>query len=115
VVPGTTGWQVKVPSPDLAGQPAAGALQRWLLPVTASVATGAMLAAAGTIAVTRSRPAGRCGFGPAADRGDIGAEGAGAVAAAAGRDAWSSWVLPASTGGQFGARLTGVLTLPGAT
>jgi hypothetical protein len=29
-------------------------------------------------------------------------------------DAWSSWVLTASTGGQFAARLTTVLTMPGA-
>ena len=30
-------------------------------------------------------------------------------------DAWSSWVLQASTGGQFAARLTSVLTLSGAS
>src|SRR5208283_3192476 len=29
-------------------------------------------------------------------------------------DAWSSWVLTASTGDQFAARLTTVLTMPGA-
>src|ERR1039457_5984063 len=53
VVSSTVDWWVQVPSPDLAAEPAVGALQRWMLPVTVAIAVLAMLAAAGKMALTR--------------------------------------------------------------
>jgi hypothetical protein len=112
----TVDWWVQVPSPDLASEPAVGSLQRWLLPVTVAVAVLAMLAAAGKMALTRKA-------NPLVDV----ASGLLVIAAVSAvgvllpsmlvkaGDAWSSWVLAASTGGDFGARLTSLLTLAGAT
>jgi len=115
VVSGTVSWWVQVPSPDLAAEPAVGALQQWLLPVTVAVAVMAMITAAGKMALTRkANPLIHVGSGLAIIT----------VTSAVGvllpsmllkaGDAWSSWVLSASTGGQFGTRLETLLTLPGA-
>jgi len=112
----TVDWWVQVPSPDLAAEPAVGTLQQWLLPITVAVAVLAMLAAAGKMALTRkANPLADVGSGLAII----------AVTSAIGvllpslllkaGDAWSSWILAASTGGQFGSRLTTLLTLDGAS
>jgi hypothetical protein len=115
VVSGTTDWWVKVPSPDLASDPAVGALQRWMLPVTVAVAVASMIAAAGKMALTRkANPLVDVGAGLAV----IAATSAVGVVLPAlllrAGDAWSSWVLDASTGGQFGHRLAKVLSFSGA-
>lgn len=110
----TADWWVQFPSPDLASEPAVGALQRWLLPVTVAVAVGAMLVAGGKMALTRkANPLVDVGSGLVIV----------AVVSAVGvvlpsllpkaGDAWSSWVLMASTGGHFASRLTEAVTLTG--
>ena len=107
-------WWVKLPSPDLASEPAVGRLQQWMLPIAAIVAVFGVIVAGGKMALTR-KP------NPLIDTGSglvtI------AVTSAVGvllptlllkaGDAWSNWVLQASTGGQFGARLTGLLSMTG--
>jgi hypothetical protein len=112
----TVTWWVQVPSPDLAGEPAVGQLQRWILPIAAAVAVAGVIAAGGRMALTRKA-------NPLID------VGSGLVVLAAtsavgvllpsllvkAGDAWSSWVLQASTGGQFASRLTSVLTLSAAS
>jgi hypothetical protein len=115
MVSGTVDWWIQIPSPDLASEPAVGALQSWLLPITVAVAVLAMITAAGKMALTRKA-------NPLIDVGSglviIAATSAVGVVLPemllrAG-DAWSSWVLQRSTGGQFGARLTSLLTMSGA-
>jgi hypothetical protein len=112
----TITWWIQVPSPDLAGEPAVGRLQQWMLPLAAAVAVAGVIIAGGRMALTRKA-------NPLID------VGSGLVVLAAtsavgvllpslllrAGDAWSSWVLQASTGGQFAARLTSVLTLNGAS
>ena len=107
-------WWVKLPSPDLATEPAVGRLQQWMLPIAAIVAVFGVIVAGGKMALTR-KP------NPLIDTGSglvtI------AVTSAVGvllptlllkaGDAWSNWVLQASTGWQFGARLTGLLSMTG--
>jgi hypothetical protein len=115
LVSGTVDWWVQVPSPSLAAEPAVGALQQWLMPITVAVAVLAMIVAAGKMALTRkANPLIDVGSGLAV----IAATSAVGVLLPTmllnAGDAWSSWVLTASTGGQFGARLTTVLTMPGA-
>ena len=110
----SVGWWVKLPSPDLAAEPAVGRLQQWMLPIAAIVAVFGVIVAGGKMALTR-KP------NPLIDTGSglvtI------AVTSAVGvllptlllkaGDAWSNWVLQASTGWQFGARLTGLLSMTG--
>jgi hypothetical protein len=115
VVSGTVDWWVQVPSQNLTAEPAVGALQQWLMPITVAVAVLAMIAAAGKMALTRKA-------NPLIDVGS----GLAVIAATSALgvllptmllkagDAWSSWVLTTSTGGQFAARLTTLLTMPGA-
>jgi hypothetical protein len=115
VVSGTVDWWVQVPSPNLAAEPVVGALQRWLLPVTVAVAVLAMITAAAKMALTRkANPLFDVGSGLAI----IAATSAVGVLLPSmllkAGDAWSSWVLAASTGGQFGSRLETLLALPGA-
>ena len=108
-------WWVKVPSPDLAGEPAVGQLQQWLFPVTAAVAVAGMIIAGARMALTRKA-------NPLADVGSglftIAATSAVGVLLPAllikAGDAWSDWVLQQSTGGQFASRVTQVMTLGGA-
>jgi hypothetical protein len=112
----TLTWWVQVPSPDLAGEPAVGQLQQWFLPIAVAVAVLGVLIAAGRMALTRKA-------NPLIDAGSglmvIAATSAVGVLLPSlllrAGDAWSSWVLQASTGGQFAARLTSVLTLNGAS
>jgi hypothetical protein len=110
----TLTWWVQVPSPDLAGEPAVGQLQQRILPLAIAVAVLGVIVAGGRMALT----------GKANPLIDVGA---GLVVIAAtsavgvllpslllkAGDAWSSWVLQTSTGGQFASRLTSVLTLDG--
>src|SRR5580698_382653 len=53
VVVNTSTWWVQLPSPDLAANPAVGDMQHWMLPVTAAVAAGGVIAAGVRMAVTR--------------------------------------------------------------
>ena len=107
-------WWVKLPSPDLASEPAVGRLQQWMLPIAAIVAVFGVIMAGGKMALTRKpNPLIDAGSGLVTV----------AVTSAVGvllptlllkaGDAWSNWVLQASTGGQFGARLTDLLSMTG--
>ena len=112
----TLTWWIQVPSPDLAGQPAVGQLQQWILPLAIAVAVLGVIIAGGRMALTRKAD-------PLMDVGSglvvIAATSAVGVLLPSlllkAGDAWSSWVLRGSAGGQFAARLTSVLTLAGAT
>ena len=109
-------WWVQVPSPDLAGEPAVARLQQWMLPIAAAVAVFGMLVAGAKMALTRRA-------NPLVDAGSglvtIAATSAVGVLLPTlllkAGDAWSDWVLNASAGGQFGARLTGLLAMTGVT
>jgi hypothetical protein len=112
----TVTWWVQVPSPDLAGEPAVGRLQQWMLPVAVAVAVSGMIIAAGRMALTgKANPLIDVGTGLVV----IAATSAVGVLLPSllvrAGDAWSSWVLQASTGGQFASRLTSVLTLGNAS
>jgi len=112
----TLTWWIQVPSPDLAGQPAVGQLQQQLLPLAIAVAVLGVIIAGGRMALTRKAD-------PLMDVGSglvvIAATSAVGVLLPSlllkAGDAWSTWVLQESTGGQFAARLTSVLTLNGAS
>ena len=49
----TVTWWVQVPSPDLAGEPAVGQLQQWMLPLAVAVAVLGLIIAGGKMALTR--------------------------------------------------------------
>ena len=112
----TITWWVQVPSPDLAGEPAVAQLQQWMLPLAVAVAVTGVIIAGGRMALTRKA-------NPLIDVGSglviIAATSAVGVLLPSlllrAGDAWSSWVLQASTGGQLAARLTSMLTLNGAS
>ena len=112
----TVTWWIQIPSPDLTGEPAVGQLQQWILPLAVAVAVLGVIIAGGRMALTRKAD-------PLMDVGSglvvIAATSAVGVLLPSlllkAGDAWSSWVLRESTGGQFAARLTSVLTLAGAT
>jgi hypothetical protein len=115
LISGTVDWWIQVPSVDLTAEPAVGALQQWLEPMTVAVAFLALILAAGKMAITRkANPLIDVGSGLAI----IAATSAVGVLLPAmllkAGDAWSSWVLTVSTGGQFQARLSSLLTMPGA-
>jgi hypothetical protein len=115
IVTNSIDWWVQIPSPDLAAQPAVGQLQQWILPITVAVAVLGMITAGGRMALARKA-------NPLID------VGSGLVTIAAttavgvllptlllkAGDAWTTWVLNASSGGQFAARMTRLLTLDGA-
>ena len=44
IVENTATWWLRVPSPDLAAEPAVTRIQQWLLPITVAVAIGGVLA-----------------------------------------------------------------------
>ncbi len=109
-------WWVQVPSPDLAGEPAVGQLQQWIQPLAVAIAVLGVIIAGGRMALTRkANPLMDVGTGLVV----IAATSAVGVLLPSlllrAGDAWSSWVLQASTGGQFGSRLTSLLTLSGAS
>src|SRR5580704_4246353 len=110
VTANSVSWWVKLPSPDLAAEPAVNSLQQWMLPIAAAVAVFGVIVAGARMALTRkANPLIDVGSGLATI----------AVTSAVGvllptlllraGDAWSNWVLQASTGGQFGARLSDLL------
>jgi hypothetical protein len=115
IVTNSITWWVQIPSPDLAGQPAVGRLQQWMLPLAAAVAVLGLIIAGGKMALTRKA-------NPLID------VGSGLVIIAAtsavgvllpdlllqAGDAWSNWILNASTGGQFASRLNTLLSLSNA-
>ena len=115
IVTSSITWWVKVPSPDLAAQPAVSRLQQWMLPLAAAVAVLGLIIAGGKMALTRKA-------NPLIDVGSglviIAATSAVGVLLPSlllqAGDAWSDWVLNASAGGQFASRLTTLLSLTGA-
>ena len=115
IVENSIDWWIKIPSPDLAAEPAVGRLQQWMLPLTAAVAVLGLIIAGGKMALTRKA-------NPLIDAGSglviIGATSAVGVLLPSlllqAGDAWSDWVLNASTGGHFASRLTDLLALAGA-
>jgi hypothetical protein len=112
ILTSTTSWWVRLPSPDLATNPAVSSVQRWFLPLTAAVAVAGVIAAGLRMVLTRK-------MNPLLD---VGA-GLAAIAAAAtlgiavpdlllrAGDSWSSWVLNASSGGAPTSRLSSALEL----
>jgi len=111
-VENTAAWWVTIPSPDLTSAPAITAIQAWLLPVTAAVAVAATIAAGARMAIARrANPlldvtSGLITLAAATTVGTV----VPALLLKAG-DAWSAWVLQASTGGQFAHRMAEVLVL----
>ena len=105
---------IRIPSPDLVGEPAVARIQQWMLPLSAAVAVLGLITAGARMALTRKA-------NPLIDVGSglfiIAATSAVGVLLPTlllrAGDAWSNWVLSASTGGQFAARLTGVLSVGG--
>jgi hypothetical protein len=114
VVTTTATWWVRIPSPDLAAEPAVTRIQQWLLPITVAVAVGGVIAAGLRMALTRrANPlldvtGGLLTIAAASTLGTA----AVTLLLKAG-DAWSAWVLQVSTGGQFTQRLDLVLQLGG--
>ncbi len=114
IVENTATWWVQIPSPDLSTDPAVSHIQQWLLPVTAAVAVGGVIAVGVRMVITRrANPLLDLGGGllTLAAATTLGAT-ATALLLKAG-DAWSSWVLQVSTGGHFTQRLDEVMALGG--
>jgi hypothetical protein len=115
IVTSSIDWWVQLPSPDLTAEPAVGRLQQWTLPIAVAVAVAGLIIAGARMALSRKA-------NPLIDAGSglftIAATSAAGVLLPTlllkAGDAWSTWILNASAGGQFAARLTGVLTLSGA-
>ena len=104
------------PVPGPGREPAVGQLQQWMLPLAVAVAVLGLIIAGGKMALTRrANPLIDVGSGLAV----IAATSAVGVLLPTlllkAGDAWSTWVLQASTGGQFTSRLVNVLTLGGST
>jgi len=114
IVENTATWWVRLPSPNLAAEPAITQIQGWLLPVTAAVATAAMIGAGARMVIARrANPlldvtGGLLTLAAVTALGTV----VPALLLKAG-DAWSAWVLDVSTGGHFTQRLTGALVLGG--
>jgi len=113
-VTNTATWWLRIPSPDLAAEPAITQIQSWLLPITATVAVAAMIAAGVRLVIARrANPlldvtGGLLTLAAVTTLGTI----VPTLLLEAG-DAWSAWVLQVSTGGQFTQRLSSVLVLGG--
>src|SRR5260370_9378962 len=66
IVTNSIDWWVRVPSPDLAAQPAVGRLQQWMLPLAVAVAVLSLTIAGSKMALTRKpNPLIDAGTGPA--------------------------------------------------
>src|SRR6266487_448646 len=110
IVTATATWWIRIGSPDLAAEPAVTRIQQWLLPITAAVAVVGVIAAGARMALTRRA-------NPLLDvTGGLLTLAATATLGVAvptlllkAGDAWSTWVLNASTGGQFAQRLINAL------
>jgi hypothetical protein len=113
-VENTAAWWTAIPSPDLAAEPAITRIQSWLLPITAAVAVGAMIAAGVRMVIARrANPlldvtGGLLTLAAVTTIGTI----VPTLLLKAG-DSWSAWILQVSTGGQFAQRLTTALVLGG--
>jgi hypothetical protein len=115
IIANSIDWWIKIPSPNLAAEPAVGRLQQLMLPVTAAVAVLGLIIAGGKMALARkANPLidATSGLVTIAATTAVGVLLPSLLLQAG--DAWSNWILNASTGGQFAARLTSVLTLDGA-
>jgi hypothetical protein len=53
IVTSTATWWVRIPSPNLAAEPAVAHLQQWLLPITGAVAAAGVIAAGARMAIAR--------------------------------------------------------------
>src|SRR6266571_3505171 len=53
VVVNTATWWLQFPSPDLSSEPAIARIQQWLLPITAAVAAGGVIAAGARMTLSR--------------------------------------------------------------
>ena len=113
VVNTATLW-IGIPSPDLTSDPAISQLQAWLLPVTAAIAAGSVIAAGARMAITRRAVPLLDVTGGLVTLAAVATLGVAipALLLKAG-DAWSAWILQVSTGGQFSQRLTAALQLGG--
>jgi hypothetical protein len=112
IVGDTIAWWVKIPSPDLATDPAIARMQQWILPITIAVAVGCMIAAGARM--TLSRKANPLmdvtgGLVTLAAATTLGVTAVTLLLQAG--DAWSNWILQVSTGGQFDQRMTTLLTM----
>lgn len=113
-VENTAAWWTGISSPDLAAEPAITSIQSWLLPITAAVAAGAMIAAGVRMVIARrANPlldvtGGLLSLAAVTTIGTI----VPTLLLKAG-DAWSAWILQVSTGGQFAQRLGSLLVLGG--
>jgi hypothetical protein len=114
IVVNTATWWVQIPSPDLTAEPAITQIQAWLLPVTAAVAAGGVIAAGVRMALTRRASPLLDVTGGLLTLAAVATLGVAvpALLLKAG-DAWSAWILQVSTGGQFTQRLTTALELGG--
>src|ERR1017187_3646281 len=107
IVPNPATWWVRIPSPNLAAEPAVAHLQQWLLPVTVAVAVAGVIAAGARMAILRKAnplldvTGGLLTLAAATTLGAV----VPALLLKAG-DAWSAWILQVSTGGQFTQRLS---------
>jgi hypothetical protein len=114
IIVNTATWWIQIPSPDLAAEPAVTRMQQWLLPITAAVAVGGVIAAGARMALTRRA-------NPLLDvtGGLLTVAAASTIGVAVttlllkAGDAWSAWILQQSTGGQFTQRLELALELGG--
>src|SRR6266851_4007133 len=114
IIENTATWWLHISSPNLAGEPAITAMQSWLLPITAAVAVAGVIAAGARMALTRrANPLLDVtgGLLTLAAASTLGVTAATLLLKAG--DAWSSWVLQVSTGGQFTQRLILALNLGG--
>src|SRR5690348_9297164 len=114
VVANTATWWVRLPSPHLAAEPAVTRIQQWLLPITAAIAVGAVIAAGARMALTRkANPLLDVtgGLLTIAAAGTLGVTAASLLLKAG--DAWSAWALQVATGGHFAQRLNLMLQLGG--
>ena len=114
IVENTATWWLRIPSPDLAAEPAVTRIQQWLLPITVAVAIGGVIAAGARMALTRrANPLIDVtgGLLTVAAASTLGVTAMTLLLKAG--DAWSAWVLQVSTGGHFTQRLILALNLGG--
>ncbi|WP_055483416.1 hypothetical protein [Sphaerimonospora mesophila] len=112
VIGNTVSWWVKIPSPDLAAESAVDRMRQWTLPIAVAVAVLGVISSGAKMALSRkASPLADVGSGlmVMAATSTIGVLIASMLVKAG--DAWSDWILNASTHGDFGERLTKVLTL----
>jgi hypothetical protein len=114
IVENTATWWLRIPSPDLAAEPAVTRIQQWLLPITVAVAIGGVITAGARMALTRRANPLLDVTGGLLTLAAASTVGVTAIALLlkAG-DAWSAWVLQVSTGGHFTQRLILALDLGG--